>query len=73
MAGVFGSVMGFGKLQPPTAHGYFTAFSRFAWSLCYIGLLIVTAYCAGLPDLPSSQRAAALTAVLAQPAARGGR
>ncbi|MGI9602342.1 MAG: sugar transferase, partial [Acidimicrobiales bacterium] len=34
----------------------YTASSRLAWSLGYIGMLIVSAYAAGLPDLPRTRR-----------------
>ena len=64
VAGIVAAVLGFGKLHA-SAHGYdYTASSRFAWSLAYIGLLIISAYGAGLPDLPGSRRAAALTALV---------
>ncbi|MDH3706433.1 MAG: sugar transferase, partial [Acidimicrobiia bacterium] len=35
----------------------YTASSRLAWSLGYIGLLVLSAYAAGLPDLPRTRRA----------------
>ncbi|MEA2827449.1 MAG: hypothetical protein QOG43_1888 [Actinomycetota bacterium] len=47
-----------------TAHGYgYTASSRFAWSIAYIGLLVLASYGAGLPDLPHSRRAAVLASL----------
>ncbi len=64
VAGVFASVLGFGKMHA-AAHGYdYTASSRFAWSLAFIGLLLTAAYGAGLPDLPRTRRASALTALV---------
>jgi lipopolysaccharide/colanic/teichoic acid biosynthesis glycosyltransferase len=41
----------------------YTASFRFSWSLAYIGLLIVAAYGAGLPDLTRTRRSAVLAAV----------
>ena len=62
-------VFGLSKAHAST-HGYdFTASSRFAWSLAYIGLLVVAAYGAGLPDLPGTRRSAALTAIASTGAA----
>ncbi len=42
---------------------------RFGWSLAYMGLLAITAYGAGLPDLPRSGRSAVWTSVAAASAA----
>ena len=56
-------VLGLSKAHA-TAHGYdYTASFRFAWSLAYMGLLVVAAYGAGLPDLPRTRRSALLVAV----------
>jgi lipopolysaccharide/colanic/teichoic acid biosynthesis glycosyltransferase len=53
-------VLGLSKAHA-AAHGYdYTASFRFAWSLAYIGILVVAAYGAGLPDLPRTRRAALL-------------
>jgi lipopolysaccharide/colanic/teichoic acid biosynthesis glycosyltransferase len=46
--------------DPPYSY---TGTFRFGWSLLYIGLLILTAYGFGLPDLPRSPRQAVVTAV----------
>ena len=47
-----------------TANGYdYTASFRFAWSLAYIGLLLLATYGAGLPDLPRSLRSAFVTSI----------
>jgi lipopolysaccharide/colanic/teichoic acid biosynthesis glycosyltransferase len=62
MAGIGAVVIALGKAHAVT-HGYdFSASSRFAWSLAYIGLLILAAYGAGLPDLTRSIRSAVLGA-----------
>jgi lipopolysaccharide/colanic/teichoic acid biosynthesis glycosyltransferase len=62
VAGTAVIVLGLSKAHA-AAHGYdYTASSRFMWSLAYIVLLAVTAYGAGLPDLPSTRRAVFLTA-----------
>ena len=69
LAGVVAVVLGLSKVHA-AAHGYdYTASSRFAWSLAYIALLCAAAYGAGLPDLPGSNRAAALTAAASTSAA----
>jgi lipopolysaccharide/colanic/teichoic acid biosynthesis glycosyltransferase len=63
VAGTVATVLGLSKAHA-AAHGYdFTASSRFIWSFAYIGLLALSAYGAGLPELPSSRRSVALTAV----------
>ena len=53
----------------PAAHGLrlHRAPFRFAWSLAYIGLLVVAAYGAGLPDLPRTRRSAAARRPSARP------
>lgn len=69
IAGVAGVVLGLSKVHA-TAHAYdYTASSRFAWSLAYIALLCAAAYGAGLPELPGSNRSAALTAAASTAAA----
>jgi len=56
-------VLGLSKAHA-TAHAYdYTASFRFAWSLAYMGLLVLAAYGAGLPDLPRTRRSAVLMAV----------
>ena len=46
--------------NPPYSY---TGTFRFGWSLFYIGLLIVTAYGFGLPDLPRSPRQSVVTSI----------
>jgi hypothetical protein len=50
------------RLVAEPAYSYTGTF-RFGWSLLYVGLLIVTAYGFGLPDVPRSPRSALLTSV----------
>lgn len=62
MAGIASAVLGLSKAHA-TAHGYdYTESFRFAWSLAYIGVLWAASYGAGLPELPRTRRAAAVTA-----------
>jgi lipopolysaccharide/colanic/teichoic acid biosynthesis glycosyltransferase len=69
LAGIALAVLGLSKAHAQ-AHGYdFTASFRFAWSLAYIGLLSAACYGAGLPELPSTRRSAALTAAASTAAA----
>ena len=69
LAGIAAAVLGLSKAHA-TAHSYdYTASSRFAWSLTYIGLLWAAAYGAGLPELARSRRSAALTAAASTGAA----
>ncbi len=69
VAGTLATVGGLSKAHA-AAHGYdYTSSSRFAWSLAYVGLLVVTAYGAGLPDLPRTRRAVGATAVASTTAA----
>ncbi|MGN6692759.1 MAG: sugar transferase [Aquihabitans sp.] len=63
--GAAGAVLGLSKIHAASiaepAYN-FTGSSRFAWALAYIVLLWVAGYGFGLPDLPRSARAAALSA-----------
>ncbi len=69
LAGIAAAVVGLSKAHA-AAHGYdYTASFRFAWSVAYIVLLCVAAYGAGLPELPRTRRAVALTAAGATGAA----
>ena len=62
VVGTVGTVLALSKAHA-TAYGYdYSASFRFTWSLAYIGLLLVAAYGAGLPDLPRTRRSAVLTA-----------
>jgi lipopolysaccharide/colanic/teichoic acid biosynthesis glycosyltransferase len=64
--GIVGAVVGLSVVHarliadPPYSY---TGTFRFGWSLLYIGLLVVTAYGFGLPDVPRSPRSALVTAV----------
>lgn len=64
--GIVGAVVGLSVVharliaEPPYSY---TGTFRFGWSLLYIGLLIVTAYGFGLPDVPRSPRSALLTSI----------
>jgi lipopolysaccharide/colanic/teichoic acid biosynthesis glycosyltransferase len=63
VAGYGAAVLGLSKAHA-VANAYdYTASFRFSWSLAYIGLLIVAAYGAGLPDLTRTRRSAVLAAV----------
>jgi lipopolysaccharide/colanic/teichoic acid biosynthesis glycosyltransferase len=63
LAGTAIVVFGLSKLHA-VAHGYdWSASSRFAWSLGYVGLLGLTAYAFGLPDQRRPRRASALAAL----------
>ena len=69
-AGNAGVVLGLGKIHAKyigfySFHGSF----RFAWSLTYIGLLCVTAYGVGLPDVPRNAYQAMWSAAAATVAA----
>ncbi len=60
-AGIIAAVLGLSKVHavaiadPPYS---FSTSSRFAWAMFYIGLLGLSAYGVGLPDLPRSARSA---------------
>ncbi len=63
LAGTAIVVFGLSKLHA-VAHGYdWSASSRFAWSLGYVGLLGLTAYAFGLPDQVRTRRGTALAAL----------
>jgi exopolysaccharide biosynthesis polyprenyl glycosylphosphotransferase len=63
VVGIVGCVAAFSKLHAVT-HGYsWSGSTRFAWSVAYVLLLLVTAYGFGLPEQPRSRRAAAWSAV----------
>jgi lipopolysaccharide/colanic/teichoic acid biosynthesis glycosyltransferase len=50
--GTAAAVLGLGKLHAAYIGNYdYTGSSRFAWSIAYIGVLCVSAYGAGLPDV----------------------
>lgn len=56
-AGVVGIVLGLGKYHAATAGDYdFTTSSRFVWAFAYIALLCLSAYAAGLPEVPRRLR-----------------
>ncbi|MGH9279535.1 MAG: hypothetical protein ACRD12_15715, partial [Acidimicrobiales bacterium] len=58
VAGTAAAVLGLGKAHAVN-HGYdYTSSFRFAWSLAYIGLLLLAAYAVGLPDTTRTRRQA---------------
>ncbi len=59
---VAGLSMVHARLIAEPAYSYTGTF-RFGWSLLYIGLLVVTAYGLGLPDVPRSPRSALVTSL----------
>ncbi len=72
VVGTVGVVLGLSKAHA-TAHAYdYTDSFRFAWSLAYMGLLVVAAYGAGLPDLPRTRRSAMLVGLTSTAAATVG-
>ena len=65
VVGIAAVVGAFSKLHA-ASHSYdFTESSRFGWALAFAGAMTVTAYLAGLPDLPRRRGAIALTSTLA--------
>ena len=65
-AGVFAVVFGLAKAHAAfVGHYDLTGTSRFAWSAAYAGLLCLTAYGAGLPDLPRTRWSMVSASVLA--------
>lgn len=67
--GAIVTVLGFSKVHA-TAHSYdYSESTRFAWSLIYVGLLVVAGFAVGLPDLRSRRRDAWSGALLASTAA----
>lgn len=72
-AGLVGLVLGLSKLHAAAVadNGYdFTSSSRFGWAIAYAGLLVLSAYAAGLPDVPRRPRQIVASAIVA-PAAAG--
>lgn len=64
--GIVGTVAGLSKLHAARIGGYdYTSTSRFAWSIAYMGLLALSAYGLGLPDVPKSRGGAWLTSIAA--------
>jgi lipopolysaccharide/colanic/teichoic acid biosynthesis glycosyltransferase len=62
--GVLGVVMALAKVHATwIGHYDLTGSARFAWTLVYAGLLCVTAYGFGLPDVPRTRAAAVATSV----------
>jgi lipopolysaccharide/colanic/teichoic acid biosynthesis glycosyltransferase len=63
MGGIAAWVLGFSKLHA-LAHEYdYTSSARFAWSFAYIGVLMVSVYGMGFPELRRSRRDAYVGAV----------
>lgn len=57
--GVLGIVFGLGQVHATyIGHYSFTGSSRFAWTAAYAGLLCLSAYGFGLPDVPRTKREA---------------
>jgi lipopolysaccharide/colanic/teichoic acid biosynthesis glycosyltransferase len=62
--GVFAVVFGLALVHARVLNDYsFTGTSRFAWTIAYAGILSITAYAFGLPDVPRTRRAALGSAV----------
>lgn len=65
-AGVIGVVLALGKYHAASAGDYdFTNSSRFVWAFAYAGLLCLSAYGLGLPDVPRTLRSRIPTALMA--------
>jgi len=65
IAGIALVVGAFSKLHA-ASHSYdFTQSSRFGWAFAFIGAMAMTAYLAGLPDLPRRRGAIAITSAVA--------
>jgi lipopolysaccharide/colanic/teichoic acid biosynthesis glycosyltransferase len=63
LGGIAAAVFGFSKLHA-VAHDYdYTSSARFSWSFAYIGVLLVTVYGLGFPELRRSRREAYVGAV----------
>lgn len=64
--GVVAVVFGLGKYHAATAGDYdFTTSSRFTWASAYIGLLCLSAYALGLPEVPRTLRSRLPTSLTA--------
>ena len=64
-AGIVLAVVGLSKLHASELGTYdYTGSSRLGWSVAYIGIIAVTAYGLGLPDIPRTRRSAIGTSVL---------
>jgi len=64
--GVIAVVLGLGKYHASTAGDYdFTTSSRFGWAFAYIGLLCLSAYALGLPEVPRTLRSRLPTSLMA--------
>lgn len=62
--GVLVVVLGLGQVHASIiGHYSFTGTSRFLWTVAYAGILCITAYGFGLPDVPRSRKAALGSAV----------
>src|SRR3954452_17060250 len=72
--GIVAVVLGLAKIHAKYIGEYglhSTEPTRLAWTLAYLGLLVVASYGAGLPDLPRTGRQAITSAVVAPAAAAG--
>jgi len=64
--GVVAVVLGLGKYHAATAGDYdFTTSSRFSWAFAYVGLLCLSAYALGLPEVPRTLRSRLPTSLMA--------
>jgi len=64
--GVVAVVLGLGKYHASTVGDYdFTTSSRFSWAFAYIGLLCLSAYALGLPEVPRTLRSRLPTSLMA--------
>ncbi len=72
--GAVAVVVGLSKLHAVTADPPYdyTASFRFPWSLAYVGMLLVSTYAVGLPDVPRRNRQILAASVLAPVLAAGG-
>lgn len=70
--GTAAAVLGLSKAHA-VQHGYdYTESFRFAWSLAYIGLLLIAAYGVGLPEMTRTRRSAVAATVASTVAAASG-
>lgn len=64
--GVFGAVVGLSQFHASVVGDYrLTGSSRFAWALLYCGLLCVSAYGWGLPEVPRTSRSRLPSSIVA--------
>jgi lipopolysaccharide/colanic/teichoic acid biosynthesis glycosyltransferase len=72
-SGIVAAVVGLSKLHASQVGTYdYTGSGRLAWSIAYIGILAVTAYGLGLPEVPRTRRSAVISALAAAAAGATG-